>query len=65
MRFSVVQVKDGPWLVVDGADHRRLIASCADAETAQMVMALMNGDFEQAVAGREAAQRSAAGARSD
>ena len=32
MRFSIVQVKDGPWVVVDGDDHRRRIASCAEAE---------------------------------
>lgn len=54
MSFSVVQVKDGPWVVVDGADHRRRIASCVDADTARMIAALMNDDADQATAGPEA-----------
>ena len=54
-RFSVVQIKDGPWIVVDRLDHRRRIASCGGAIAAHMIAALMNGDVEQAVAGREAA----------
>ena len=55
MRFSIVHVKDGPWVVVDEKDHRRRIASCADAGTARMVAALMNGDLERAMTERLAA----------
>jgi hypothetical protein len=55
MRFSVVQIKDGPWVVVDCFDHRRRIASCADAGAARMIAALMNGDIHQALADRDAA----------
>ena len=55
MRFSVVQIKDGPWVVVDGFDHRRRIASCADAGAARMIAALMNGDLPQAIVERDAA----------
>lgn len=53
MRFSVVHIKDGPYVVVDRRDHRRRIASCIDPGAARMVAALMNGDLEQAVAGRD------------
>ena len=55
MRFSVVQIKDGPWVVVDRTDHRRRIASCLDAGAAAMIAALMNGDVDQALAHRDAA----------
>jgi hypothetical protein len=55
MRFSVVQIEDGPWVVVDGRDHRRRIASCVDAVAAEMIAALMNGDVERAIAHRDAA----------
>jgi len=55
MRFSVVQIKDGPWVVVDRWDHRRRIASCADDSAARMIAALMNGDVPQAIADRDAA----------
>ena len=54
MRFSVFQIKDGPWIVVDRLDHRRRIASCHDAGAAGMIAALMNGDVDQAVALRDA-----------
>ena len=54
MRFSIVEIKDGPWIVVDRLDHRRRIASCVDACAAAMIAALMNGDLDQAIAGREA-----------
>jgi hypothetical protein len=55
VRFSVVQIKDGPWIVVDGSDHRRRIASCVDAGAARMIAALMNGDVAQAIVERDAA----------
>ena len=29
MRFSIVHIKDGPWIVVDRQDHRRRIASAS------------------------------------
>ncbi|WP_147262835.1 hypothetical protein [Roseiarcus fermentans] len=54
MRFSIVQIKDGPWVVVDRQDHRRRIASCVDAGAAEMIAALMNGDLDQAIAVRDA-----------
>ena len=53
-RFTVVQIKDGPWIVVEQHDHRRRIASCAGADAARMIAAFMNGDFEEAIAGRDA-----------
>ena len=55
MRFSIVRIKDGPWIVVDRRDHRRRIASCVEEGAAEMIAALMNGDFDHAIAGREAA----------
>ncbi len=55
LRFTVVQIKDGPWIVVEQRDHRRRIASCASADAAKMIAAFMNGDFEQAILGRDAA----------
>jgi len=55
MRFSVVQIEDGPWVVADGRDHRRRIASCVDAAAAEMIAALMNGDVALASAHRDAA----------
>jgi hypothetical protein len=55
LRFTVVQIKDGPWVVVEQHDHRRRIASCADADAARMIAAFMNGDFEEAILGRDAA----------
>ena len=48
MRFSILQIKDGPWIIVDRLDHRRRIASCIDSGAAQMIAALMNGNVEQA-----------------
>jgi hypothetical protein len=54
MRFSTLQIKDGPWVVVDRLDHRRRTASRVDAGAAEMITALMNGDFERAVACRDA-----------
>ncbi len=55
MRFSIVRIKDGPWIVVDRHDHRRRIASCVEEGAAEMIAALMNGDLDQAIAGRNAA----------
>ena len=54
MRFSIVHIKDGPFVVVDRLDHRRRIASCIDPDAARMIAALMNGDLDQAVAVRDA-----------
>jgi hypothetical protein len=55
MRFAILHIKDGPWIVVDRFDHRRRVASCIDAGAAQMIAALMNGDIEQALARRDEA----------
>jgi hypothetical protein len=52
-RFSVLRIKDGPWIVVDRLDHRRRIASCIDPCAAEMIAALMNGDIEDAIARRD------------
>ena len=52
MRFSILQIKDGPWIIVDRLDHRRRIAGCIDLGAAQMIAALMNGNVEQATACR-------------
>ena len=46
MRFSILQIKDGPWIVVDRMDHRRRIAGCIDSGAALMIAALMNGNVE-------------------
>jgi hypothetical protein len=54
-RFSVVQIKDGPWIVVDHRRRRRTIASCVDEVAAHMIAALMNGNVDEAIAGRDAA----------
>ncbi len=55
MRFSVLRIKDGPWVVVDRFDHRRRIASCIEPGAAEMIAALMNGDVAHAVACRDEA----------
>ena len=55
MRFSVVHIQDGPWLVVDWAQQRRMVASCPDSGAAQMIAALMNGHFQEAIASRDEA----------
>ena len=55
MRFSTLQIKDGPWIVVDRLEHRRSIAICVDSGAAQMIAALMNGDVEHASACRDEA----------
>jgi hypothetical protein len=55
MRFSVVQVQDGPWLVVDRAHDRRMVASCPDADAAKMIAAVMNGQIDEAMARRDEA----------
>ena len=52
MRFSILQIKDGPWIVVNRLDHRRRIAGCIDLGAAQMIAALMNGNVERATACR-------------
>jgi hypothetical protein len=43
-RFSATQVKDGPWVVVDDANAKRLLASCPNRNAALMIAALMNGN---------------------
>ena len=53
MRFSIVQIEDGPWIVVDRAHDRRMVASCPDAGAAKMIAALMNGQIDEALAGRD------------
>ncbi len=55
MRFSVIEVRDGPWLVLDLARDRKVVASCFDPEAAETFAALMNGDAEGAMLRREAA----------
>jgi hypothetical protein len=55
MRFSTLQIKDGPWIVVDRLEHRRSIAICVDSGAAQMIAALMNGDVGHATACRDEA----------
>lgn len=55
MRFSVVQIQDGPWLVVDRANDRRMVASCPDAGAARMIAAMMNGQLDEAMDGRDEA----------
>ena len=51
-RFSVVQIKDAPWIVVDKAMSRRMVASSPLVDAAEMIAALMNGHFDQAVESR-------------
>ena len=53
VRFSVVQIKDGPWIVVDRACDRRMVASCPEPGAAKMIVALMNGRIDEAVESRE------------
>ena len=55
MRFSVTEIKDGPWLVLDLALGRKIVASCFDPRTAEIFAALMNGDLQNVMARREAA----------
>ena len=52
--FSVMQVKHGPWVVVDDAKGKRLVASCPNLDAALMVAALMNGNAEAAMERRRA-----------
>jgi hypothetical protein len=52
-RFSVVQIKDGPWIVVDQACDRRMVASSPHVDAAKMIAALLNGHIDQAVESRE------------
>jgi hypothetical protein len=52
-RFSVSQVKDGPWLVVDEIKGRTLVASCPSRDVALMIAALMNGNPEAAIERRK------------
>jgi len=52
-RFSVSQVNDCPWLVVDDNKGGRLVASCPARDIALMVAALMNGNPEAAMERRK------------
>jgi hypothetical protein len=52
-RFSVSQIKDGPWRVADDAKDGRLVASCPARDIALMVAALMNGNPEAAMERRK------------
>jgi hypothetical protein len=61
MRFSVIEVKDGPWLVLDLARDRKIVASCFDTHAAETFAALMNGDVQSAIARRDAATASITG----
>jgi hypothetical protein len=51
-RFSVVQIKDAPWIVVDQACARRMVASSPLVDAAKMIAALMNGHIDQALESR-------------
>jgi hypothetical protein len=53
-RFTVTQVTDGPWVVVDDTKGKRLVASCPNKDAAMMIAALMNGNAEAAMARRRA-----------
>ena len=55
MRFSVTEIKDGPWLVLDLALGRKIVASCFDPRAAETFAALMNGDLQNVMARRELA----------
>ena len=55
MRFTVVEIKDGPWLVLDLARSRKIVASCFDFCAAETFAALMNGDVQNAMTRRDAA----------
>jgi len=54
-RFSVVQIKHGPCLVLDLACHRKTVASSFDLDAAEALARLMNGDIQNAIASRNAA----------
>ena len=55
MRFTVINIKNGPWLVLDLAQSRKIVASCFDLRSAETFAALMNGDVQAAMAQRDAA----------
>ena len=55
MRFTVIDIKNGPWLVLDLARGRKIIASCFDLPSAEAFAELMNGDVQRAIARRDAA----------
>jgi hypothetical protein len=55
MRFFVIKIEDGPWLVLDQGLDRKTVASCSDARAAETFAALMNGDVHTAIASRDAA----------
>ena len=55
MRFFVFKIEDGPWLVLDQARDRKTVASCSDSGAAETFAALMNGDFQYAMARRDEA----------
>ena len=55
MRFLVIKIEDGPWLVLDQARDRKTLASCSDPCAAETLAARMNGDIHAAIAIRDEA----------
>jgi hypothetical protein len=54
-RFSISPVKQGgPWVVVDDAKDKRLVATCSSVDIALMLAALMNGNSNAAIERRPA-----------
>jgi hypothetical protein len=49
VRFSITQLRDGPWLVVDDRNRKRLVASCPEENAARAIAAFINGDVDAAV----------------
>ena len=45
MRYLTCPGKGGEWMVVDQTCNARAVASCNDAEGAELMAALMNGDL--------------------
>jgi hypothetical protein len=56
MRYSLHRVEDGPWLVLDGQNHRKTVATCREARVAEVLVAVLNGDIEAAASARGAAE---------
>jgi len=55
LRFSVIRIKHGPWLVTDQFRNGKAVATCAEPHAAEALAALMNGDADAALANRDAA----------
>ena len=54
-RFSVTEVRGGPWIVTDQMRANRLVASSPHLDVADMVAAFMNGDTDRAATNLAAA----------